>query len=74
MVVYGLSLIRAQRVSGTGGLLGNEISVSNAGWYPAVSYGPGTDAFLVSWDDANPGVGAARYAAATGRGWTAFFR
>ncbi len=66
MVVNGLSLIHAQRVSGTGTLLGSEISVSNAGWYPAVSYSPGSDAFLVSWDDANPGVGAARYAAATG--------
>jgi hypothetical protein len=66
MVVYGLSNVFAQRVSGTGTLLGGEISVSNSGWYPAVSYSPGADAFLVTWDYASPGIGGARYAASTG--------
>ena len=66
-----------QRISGTGGRLGNEVFVSNLGWYPAVSYGPGADAFLVTWDYPPPSgpatIGGQRYAAATGALLGSFF-
>jgi hypothetical protein len=69
--------IYGQRISGTGGRLGNEIFVSNLGWYPAVSYGPGADAFLVTWDYPPPSgpatIGGQRYAAATGALLGSFF-
>ncbi|GMU20752.1 MAG: hypothetical protein AMXMBFR13_08480 [Phycisphaerae bacterium] len=69
MVVSGYGAIVAQRVSGSGMLLGSQINVS-VGWMPGVSYSPGADAFLVSWDHESPpdipGIGAKRYAAASG--------
>ncbi len=74
MVIYGLSNVYARRVSGSGAMLGEEISVSAAGWYPTVSYSSATDSFLASWDDGSPGIAARRYAAQTGQPLGAAFQ
>lgn len=73
LVVYwapvGTIEVWGQRVSASGGLLGNNFNISNDGpfsGYPAIAWGSSGNQFLVTWDHDDGNIRGQRIAAANG--------